>query len=261
MSDLSELDDDRLVWRIGDDIGREVARRWREMNGEVDRLKAENERLIRRAKLLHDATIVLRNGMGGHGHWDDSMRRGAGCPVCIAQQKARDEATRLIGEAVGSALAPGPIEGEEPGVIGSLLDRLNAVEAAISNPMAAIRNLFERVELLEAKFNHPALVEMLRPKGLDLEPKPAWTDRLAIDPNVSPDSPTVKGTWVTVSHVVSLIVDGWSWSDIMRSHPELTEDDIRACLAYQIEESDKDPESGPAARHAGDGATEGREDR
>ena len=49
-------------------------------------------------------------------------------------------------------------------------------------------------------------------------------------------SPIVRGTWVTVQHVVSLIRDDWTWGDILRCHPELTEDDLRACLAYSIEE-------------------------
>lgn len=60
-------------------------------------------------------------------------------------------------------------------------------------------------------------------------------NRLVFDPEISESSPIVKGTWITVSHVVSLVVDGWTWADIIRVHPELTEDDIRACLAHQIE--------------------------
>jgi uncharacterized protein (DUF433 family) len=67
---------------------------------------------------------------------------------------------------------------------------------------------------------------------------PRWRGRLVFDPNVSEHSPVVKGTWVTVSQVVSLIVDGWSWSDILRTHPELNEDDIRTCLAYTVAEDD-----------------------
>ncbi len=63
-----------------------------------------------------------------------------------------------------------------------------------------------------------------------------WEKRLTMDPNVSDSSPVVNGTWVTVEHVVTLIVDGWNWSDILRTHPELTEDDIRACLAYTVEQ-------------------------
>jgi len=58
------------------------------------------------------------------------------------------------------------------------------------------------------------------------------TARLIFDPAVSDDSPVIKGTWVTASHVISLLVDGWSWADILRAHPEINEDDIRACTAY-----------------------------
>ena len=61
-----------------------------------------------------------------------------------------------------------------------------------------------------------------------------WQGRLIFDFNVSEASPVVKGTWVTVGHVVSLIVDGWTWGDILRTHPELTEEDIRVCLAYTV---------------------------
>jgi uncharacterized protein (DUF433 family) len=63
-----------------------------------------------------------------------------------------------------------------------------------------------------------------------------WRGRLTIDPNISETSPVVKGTWVTVGQIISLIVDGQSWADILRTHPELTEDDIRACLFYTMEE-------------------------
>jgi uncharacterized protein (DUF433 family) len=67
-----------------------------------------------------------------------------------------------------------------------------------------------------------------------------WRDRLVYDTNVSERYPVVKGTWVSVGHVVGLIVDGWSWSDILRTHPELVEDDIRTCLAYSVAEDDAD---------------------
>ena len=71
---------------------------------------------------------------------------------------------------------------------------------------------------------------------IDAEQTPRWQDQLIFDPNVSETSPVVKGTWVTVSHVVSLVVDGWTWSEILRTHPEITEDDVRTCLAYSVEQ-------------------------
>ena len=59
----------------------------------------EIKRLREAKKLLHDATIVLRNGMGSHNHYDPTQKRGAGCAVCQQQRTARDEATRLIDQA------------------------------------------------------------------------------------------------------------------------------------------------------------------
>ncbi len=76
------------------------------------------------------------------------------------------------------------------------------------------------------------------PEPDDDAPHEPWQDRLVFDFNVSETSPVVKGTWVTVGHVVSLIVDGWTWGDILRTHPELTEDDIRICLAYTVAQDD-----------------------
>ncbi len=70
---------------------------------------------------------------------------------------------------------------------------------------------------------------------------PLWRDRLVYDFDVSDLSPVVKGTWITVSHVVSLIVDGATWADILRSHPELSEADIRMCVAYAVAEEDSRP--------------------
>ena len=72
------------------------------------------------------------------------------------------------------------------------------------------------------------------------EPDGRWRDRLIFDPEVSNTSPVVRGTWITVSQVVSKVVDGWSWSEILRDFPELIEDDVRACLAYAVEQDDLD---------------------
>ena len=43
-----------------------------------------------------------------------------------------------------------------------------------------------------------------------------------------------RGPGSPSSHVVSLIVNGQTWADILRSHPELTEDDIRVCVAFAV---------------------------
>ncbi len=70
----------------------------------------------------------------------------------------------------------------------------------------------------------------------DVEVDTRWRDRLIFDTEISDVSPVIRGTWITVSHVVALVVDGWSWADILRAHPELIEDDVRACLAWTVEQ-------------------------
>ena len=62
--------------------------------------------------------------------------------------------------------------------------------------------------------------------------------RLTYDLDVSEASPVVRGTWVTVAHIVSCVVDGSSWDDILRMHPELDEADIRAALTFAIAEEE-----------------------
>jgi uncharacterized protein (DUF433 family) len=72
----------------------------------------------------------------------------------------------------------------------------------------------------------------------DAEPLEGWTHRLVFDPSVSDESPVVRGTNLTANTVISRIVDGWTWSEILHHHPELTEADIRACLDFTLEHAD-----------------------
>jgi len=70
------------------------------------------------------------------------------------------------------------------------------------------------------------------------EPEGRWRSRLCLDPSVSETSPVIRGTWITVSQVVSRVIDGWTWEQILKYYPELTERDVRACLAYTVEQDD-----------------------
>ena len=44
--------------------------------------------------------------------------------------------------------------------------------------------------------------------------------------------PCVRGTRIAVSDVLSWLAAGMSHEDIRADYPELSEDDIRACLAH-----------------------------
>lgn len=56
----------------------------------IAELEAEVRELRRKVTLLHDATIILRRGMGGHNHWEED------CPACRGQREAIREATAKI---------------------------------------------------------------------------------------------------------------------------------------------------------------------
>jgi uncharacterized protein (DUF433 family) len=62
-----------------------------------------------------------------------------------------------------------------------------------------------------------------------------WQDRIATDPKVLVGKPVVKGTRIAVELVVDLLAAGWTHEQILDSYPNLTADDIRACLAYAAE--------------------------
>ena len=63
----------------------------------------------------------------------------------------------------------------------------------------------------------------------------AHTDRIVVDPKVLAGKPVVRGTRISVEFVVDLLATGWSHAQILASHPHLSEEDIRACLAYASE--------------------------
>ena len=59
-----------------------------------------------------------------------------------------------------------------------------------------------------------------------------WQDRISVDPTVLVGKPVVKGTRVAVELVADLLAQGWTQEQILDSYPNLTDEDIRACLAY-----------------------------
>jgi uncharacterized protein (DUF433 family) len=62
-----------------------------------------------------------------------------------------------------------------------------------------------------------------------------FSDRISVDPNVCHGQPCVKGTRVMVWLVLNYLANGDSIEDILAAYPNLTREDIRACLAYAAE--------------------------
>lgn len=62
-----------------------------------------------------------------------------------------------------------------------------------------------------------------------------WRDRISINLNVCHGRPCIKGTRIWVSLILDLLAGGESIEEILKSYPQLTEEDVRACIAYGAE--------------------------
>lgn len=60
-------------------------------------------------------------------------------------------------------------------------------------------------------------------------------DRISIDPAIRFGKPCVRGTRITVGDVLGYLAGGMSEDQLLVDFPQLTRDDIRACMAYAAE--------------------------
>lgn len=61
--------------------------------------------------------------------------------------------------------------------------------------------------------------------------------RISIDPKICFGKPCIKGHRLWVSLILDLLADGMAIPEILDSYPGITEDDVRACIAYGSEMS------------------------
>jgi len=60
-------------------------------------------------------------------------------------------------------------------------------------------------------------------------------ERIAVSPNIHFGKPCVTGTRITVQNVLELLNEGLTFEQVIRDYyPDLTVEDIRACLRYAI---------------------------
>ncbi len=62
-----------------------------------------------------------------------------------------------------------------------------------------------------------------------------WRDHIVIDERVLVGKPTIKGTRLSVEFVLELLAADWGRESLRENYPQLTEDRIRAVLAYAAE--------------------------
>jgi len=56
--------------------------------------------------------------------------------------------------------------------------------------------------------------------------------RIAVSPDVMVGKPCIRGTRITVEHILRELAGGLSVDDLVREHPRLTADDIRAAQLF-----------------------------
>lgn len=62
-------------------------------------------------------------------------------------------------------------------------------------------------------------------------------ERISVDPNICFGKPCIKGTRIWVSFILDFLADGMTIKEILEEYPQLTEEDIRATIAYGAEMS------------------------
>lgn len=61
---------------------------------------------------------------------------------------------------------------------------------------------------------------------------PDYRERIVISPEVRFGKPVVRGTRITVGDVLGYLAGGMSEDEVLADFPQLTHDDIRACLGF-----------------------------
>lgn len=56
--------------------------------------------------------------------------------------------------------------------------------------------------------------------------------RIVVDPGIMGGKPVVKGTRLTVEHILKELANGMTADELLDAHPRLTHEDIRAACGY-----------------------------
>jgi uncharacterized protein (DUF433 family) len=59
-----------------------------------------------------------------------------------------------------------------------------------------------------------------------------WQQYVTFDPDIHHGDPCIKGTRIPVAIIVGSLADGMTSAEIREAYPQLTDNDIRAALAY-----------------------------
>ncbi|GAA5032002.1 hypothetical protein GCM10011506_24660 [Marivirga lumbricoides] len=66
-----------------------------------------------------------------------------------------------------------------------------------------------------------------------------WRKHITSDETVLLGKPTVKGTRVSVEHIIGLLAQGWTEQQILENYPRMNQESLQAVFSY-IQECLKD---------------------
>ena len=66
-----------------------------------------------------------------------------------------------------------------------------------------------------------------------------WRSRITVEPGKRGGNPCIRGLRITVGDVLSYLASGMSEDEFLRDFPDLTREDIRACLAFAADRERK----------------------
>lgn len=66
-----------------------------------------------------------------------------------------------------------------------------------------------------------------------------YLETITVEPGKRGGKPCIRGLRITVYDVLEQLANGMTHAEIMRDFPYLTEDDIRACLAFAADRERK----------------------
>jgi uncharacterized protein (DUF433 family) len=72
----------------------------------------------------------------------------------------------------------------------------------------------------------------LRLTSLTINPVLNYHDIITIEPGKRGGKPCIRGMRITVYDVLEYLASGMSQAEVLTEFPYLTEEDVRACLAY-----------------------------
>ena len=77
------------------------------------------------------------------------------------------------------------------------------------------------------------------PDRTDEKAEVTYRDRITIEPGKRGGKPCIRGLRITIYDVLEYLASGMSAQEILDDFPDLTHDDIRACLSFAADRERK----------------------